>query len=76
MEGRWRHKVRLHVNNLLGDRRGWTTPLGTHVEWSTTTMNSFTKPNNMCVNVGVWLSSESLRERVSERERERQNDGK
>lgn len=33
------------------------------VEWSTTTMSLFTKPNNMCVTVGVWLSSERLRER-------------
>lgn len=44
-----------------------------HVERSTTTMSSFRKPNNMCVNVGVWLSSERLREKKQrEKERERE----
>lgn len=53
------HKFKLHVNNTRQ-----------HVEWSTTTMSSFRKPHNTCVNVGVWLLSQRLRERDRDRSKE------
>lgn len=64
-----RHKVRIQANNQSVDH-----VTRQHVEQYKTTMSSFRKPNNMCVNVGVWLSFERLREREGVKERDRKRE--